>query len=78
MTLTARSPRPTTHLALREVEPGHWVPVRPLRGSLFARRGARRHCGLWGHCEHPANVVDPAYCCRCGRARHLLDRLMGR
>jgi hypothetical protein len=67
------------HVIKREVEPGQWVPVRPLRGSLLARRGARRHCAVWGHCHHPANTAYPvAYCCYCGRARHLLDRVMGR
>lgn len=66
------------HAIKRKVEDGHWVPVRPIPGSLLARRAARHHCAKWGHCNHPANAVYPAYCCYCGRARHFLDRIMGR
>jgi hypothetical protein len=66
------------HAVKREIDPGHWVPVRPQRGSLIANRAARTRCTRLGHCPHPGNRLDPSYCCRCGRARHLLDRLLGR
>lgn len=67
------------HSVQHQIDPGHWVPVRPLRGSLFAARAARSRCAPLGHCHHPPNRFDQvAYCCRCGRARHLIDRLMGR
>ena len=67
------------HGLKRQAEPGHWVPIRPIPGSLLATRSARSHCSRWGHCHHPANSLYPvAYCCHCGRARHLIDRWMGR
>ena len=55
------------HTKAREVAPGHWAVVKPLRdSSLWHRWKAERACrATVRHCWHPEDLIG-WFCCECG------------